>query len=137
MLNPRLNALSPRSSSRAHDGKDTDFVRAKSVHLPPWLPEFLLREGAMRDLMPWAAILVWYLFNLTVIFINKQIFKHYPFPTTLALVTELIGWGITTGCLRLRIGKGSSKPQGLSFCQTAMSVLPISVSVSGNNFFSK
>ena len=137
MLNPRLNALSPRSSSRAHDEKDADFVRAKSVHLPPWLPEFLLKEGAMRDLMPWAAILVWYLFNLTVIFINKQIFKHYPFPTTMALVTELIGWGITTGCLRLRIGKGSSKPQGLSFCQTAMSVLPIAVSVSGNNFFSK
>lgn len=31
--------------------------------------------------MPYVAIVVWYCFNLTVIFTNKLIFKHYPFPT--------------------------------------------------------
>ena len=55
--------------------------RKVSLHLPAWLPLFLKREGPVQDAMPYIAIVVWYCFNLSVIFTNKLIFKYFPFPT--------------------------------------------------------
>lgn len=100
---------------------------------------FLKREGPAQEAMPYVAIVVWYCFNLSVIFTNKRIFKHFPFPTGITMMHELLGFAFTSFLLSLDSSeeKTSQRKHPTSTRWDRMkAILPIAAAVTGNNYFS-
>jgi len=98
--------------------------------------------------LPYASILVWYCFNMTVVLSNRWIFTHLPLPTSLTLLHSLTGLIVSTILLATkpywRRILQLEEPDQLNGTSAAtetpllrvLSFLPVAISLTGNNYFS-
>ena len=68
------------------DDYEYSLERKASIHIPEWLPRRFQKTGMAQTVLPYASILVWYCFNMTVVLSNRWIFTHLPLPTSLTLL---------------------------------------------------
>jgi len=113
--------------------------RKVSVHLPDWLPERLRREGPERTAMPYVSILVWYVFNVSVVLSNKWIFTFLPMPTGLTLLHQTTGFVLSTLILALKPTAeedDKGKDEKTSRMDRLVAMLPVAMANTGAMYFS-
>merc|ERR1711907_494821 len=94
--------MSPDIPSSAPGSMTRDDDLRKSIHIPDWLPSWLRRPGPLRNVLPYASILVWYVFNMSVVLSNRWIFTELPLPTSLTLLHSFTGLTVSTILLATR-----------------------------------
>lgn len=98
-------------------------------------------------MLPYAAILVWYGFNMSVVLSNRWIFTKLPLPTSLTLLHSVTGLTVSSVMLATKptwsklFGIESSDdtvaaPSNENPREKLMAFLPVAVSLTGNNYFS-
>lgn len=129
-----------------HDGRNAAAStlmmkrgRAVSIHLPEWLPESLRKPGPLRTAMPYTAILVWYVFNVSVVLSNKFIFTYLPMPTGLTLLHQTTGFVISSVLLAVRKNDpedDSPKTVPQSRGERLVTMFPVALANTGAMYFS-
>ncbi len=108
--------------------------------MPQWMPARIRNmdpEGPLRLMLPYIAIVFWYVFNIVTLLTNKYIFQKLPFPTGLTILHMSIGFVLSSlYMLVANVSQTDSPTQIRGLKDRVVTIFPVAMAFAGNLYFS-